>query len=303
MTAVAATANNTRDKGMDHNSNRMRAVTQDRYGDSPDQTGRNQPMTTTFSTSPPLELEPAGVTTPEPATDRRHAAIVAGVGYVLLFGLAIFANFFVREGLVVADDAAETAANIAESNGLFRFGLVSFLAIFLIDVVVAWALYIVFRTQHRDLSLIAAWSRLVYTVFLGVAAVFFFQALSYYDSPAIAEAFGVAERNAQAMVSLELFNSAWLVGLAAFGMHLIVLGYLVARSTETPRILGFFMIAAGAAYIIDTGAHSLLANYDSYATALLLMVSIPSVIAEGWFGLWLLLRAGRSPSTRSETRR
>ena len=251
-------------------------------------------MTITYSASPHLELEPDEVRSPALTTDRRQAAVIAGIGYVLLFGLAIFANFFVREGLVVADDAAETAANIAESNWLFRIGLASFLAIFLIDVVVAWALYIVFRTQHRDLSLVAAWSRLVYTVFLGVAAVFFFQALAFYDSPAIAEAFGDAERNAQALVSLELFNAAWLIGLAAFGMHLVVLGYLVVRSTEAPRLLGFFMIAAGAAYIIDTSAHSLLADYASYATAFLLMVAIPSVIAEGWFGLWLLLRSGRA---------
>lgn len=256
---------------------------------------------TTYSTSPPSELGPTDVTPPGPTTDRRHAAIVAGIGYVLLFGLAIFANFFVREGLVVADDAAQTASNIAESNGLFRFGLASFLATFLIDVVVAWALYIVFRTTHRDLSLFAAWSRLVYTVFLGVAAIFFFQALAFYDAPSIEEAFGVADRNAQAMVSLELFNSAWLIGLAAFGMHLIVLGYLVARSAETPRLLGFFMIAAGSAYIIDTTAYSLLGSYDSYATAFLMMVSIPSVIAEGWFGLWLLFRAGRAAPSGTRT--
>ena len=59
-------------------------------------------------------------------TSPRSAALVAGIGYVLLFGLAVFANFFVREGLVVTDDAQATAINIAESNTLFRLGLVAF---------------------------------------------------------------------------------------------------------------------------------------------------------------------------------
>lgn len=220
----------------------------------------------------------------------RQAARIAGVGYVLLFALAIFANFFVREGLIVADDAAATATNIAESNGLFRFGLVSFLAIFLIDIVVAWALYIVFRHEQRDLSLVAGWSRVVYTVFLGVAAIFFFQALSIYDSAFI----GVVERNAQALIALELFNAAWLIGLAAFGLHLIVLGVVVTRSATAPRLLGFFMMFAGVAYIVDTTAYSLLSNYDDYSGALLLLVSIPSLISEGWLGLWLLFRAGKN---------
>lgn len=229
----------------------------------------------------------------------RRAAQIAGIGYVLLFGLAIFANFFVREGLIVADDAAATAANIAESDGLFRLGLVSFLAIFLIDIVVAWALYIVFRAEHRDLSLVAAWFRLVYTVFLGVAALFFFQALSIYgsagsSSTGLGDVLGATERNAQALIALELFNAAWLIGLAAFGVHLIILGSVVARSTVPPRLLGIFMIAAGTAYLIDTTAYTLLSNYEDYAAPFLLMVAVPSVIAEGWFGLWLLLGAGRN---------
>lgn len=228
---------------------------------------------------------------------RRRAALIAGIGYVLLFVLAIFANFFVREGLVVTDDAQATAANIADSNTLFRLGLAAFLAIFLIDIVVAWALHIVFRSQHHDLSLVAAWSRLVYTVFLGVAAIFFFQALTLYESAAVADAIGVVERNAHALVGLELFNAAWLIGLAAFGLHLIVLGALVARSAKTPRWLGPAMVIAGVAYLADTAAHTLLANYADHADAFLLMVAVPSVIAEGWFGLWLLKSGGTDASS------
>jgi len=224
---------------------------------------------------------------------RQHAALIAGIGYILLFGLAIFANFFVREGLVVSGDAQATAANIAESDTLFRLGLLAFLAIFLIDIVVAWALHIVFRARHHDLSLVAAWSRLVYTVFLGVAAIFFFQALAVYESTALADAITSAERNAQALIGLELFNSTWLIGLAAFGLHLIILGTLVARSSETPRWLGKAMIVAGAAYIVDTAAHTVLADYEQYADALLVLVAVPSVIAEGCLGIWLLTRARR----------
>lgn len=226
------------------------------------------------------------------AVGRRQAGRIAGVGYVLLFGLAIFANFFVREGLVEADDAEATATNIAESATLFRFGLVAFIAIFLIDIVVAWAIHIVFRKERHDLSLVAAWSRLVYTVFLGVAAIFFFQALTYYNSAAVADAIGAVERNAHALVGLELFNSAWLIGLAAFGLHLILLGALVARSSETPRWLGVAMIIAGIAYIVDTVANTTLANYADYADSFLVMVALPSMIAEGWFGLWLLTKGG-----------
>lgn len=238
-------------------------------------------------------------TAPPPATalseiPPRRAAKFAGASYVALFALGLFANFFVRESLIVTDDAAATAANIAESEGLFRLGLVSFLAIFVLDVVIAWALYIVFRDASRDLSLVTAWFRLVYTVFLGVAIVFFFQALQLLSGADFLTAFDSEQVNAQALVALDTFNSTWLIGLVGFGIHLIFLGYLIISSRSAPQALGYVLIAAGTAYVTDTVAHSLLSNYNEYETLFTTIVAVPAVVAEGWFGLWLLLRGGNT---------
>lgn len=247
------------------------------------------------TTTPTVFESPAAASTPAATaeTPPRHAALIAGVGYVALFALGIFANFFVREGLIVTGDAQATAANIAGAEGLFRLGLLAFLAIFLLDVAVAWALYIVFRTTHNDVSLLTAWFRLIYTVFLGAAAIFFFQALQLLDAPDFLTAFDTDQLHAQALVALDTFNSTWLIGLVAFGTHLILLGYLIIRSHQAPRALGYIMAAAGAAYIVDTAAHALLSNYNDYETLLIAVVAVPSIVAEGWFGLWLLLKAGR----------
>lgn len=228
-------------------------------------------------------------------TSPRRAALIAGVSYVGLFALGIFANFFVREGLIVSGDAQATAANITESEGLFRIGLVAFLAIFILDVIVSWALYIVFRGANRDVALLGAWFRIVYTVFLGAAAVFFFQALQLLSSPEFLMAtFSPEQLNAQALVALDTFNSTWLIGLVGFGLHLMVMGYLVITSGLAPKALGYFLAVAGAAYVIDTTAHALLSNYTEYENLFITIVAVPSIIAEGWFGLWLLTRAGKT---------
>lgn len=245
--------------------------------------------TATLSTDRPV----AATTRTHPDTNPRTAARIAGVAYVILFALGVFANFFVREGLVVSDDAQATAANIAESEGLFRLGMIAFLAIFLLDVIVAWALYIVFRNADRDLSLLTAWFRLVYTVFLGAALVYFFQALQLINDTGFLTAIESRQREAQALLALETFNSTWLIGLAAFGVHLVLLGGLVLRSRYAPRALGYVLVAAGAAYLLDTMASTLLVNYTDYEPLFITVVSVPAVIAEGWFGLWLLLRAGK----------
>ncbi len=250
---------------------------------------------TTPATIPAAPAPTAPAMTPSTASDDlspRLAAKIAGVGYIALFVLGIFANFFVREALVVTDDAAATAANITDSEGLFRAGLASFMAIFLIDVVVAWALYILFRNANRDLSLVAAWFRLVYTVFLGVALIFFFQALQLLSGADFLASIDEQQLNAQALVAVDTFNSAWLIGLMGFGLHLIALGYLIIKTGAAPRLLGAVLSVAGTAYVLDTVAHGLLFDYADYATLLTVMVAVPSIVAEGWFGLWLLFRGG-----------
>ena len=234
-------------------------------------------------------------------TTPRRAAVIAGIGYAALFVLAIFANFFVREGLVVAGDASATFENIAESETLFRVGMAAFLVIFLLDVVVAWALHIVFRTVDQATSLLAAWFRIVYTVFLGVAAVFMFAAAQLVSDSAVRDGFTSEQLATPVSLLMDAFNYTWLIGLAAFGVHLAILGVMILRSHIASRALGVVLVAAGAAYVVDTFAHALLSNYADYADAFVAVVAVIAVVAEFAFMAWLLFRSGRSDSTTASS--
>ena len=239
-------------------------------------------MTTSTPTSPtvrPPLVEPRS---------RRRAARFAGLSYVALFVLAFFANFFVRERLVVGGDAAATFANIAESQTLFRVGLLAFGVIFLLDVAVAGALHVVFESVSRHVSLVAAWFRLVYTAFLGVAAIFFFTALELVGGAEHLAAFTQGAIEGHVTLAVNAFNYTWLIGLAAFGVHLVLIGYLMVRSGAVSRVLAAILAVAGAAYVIDTTAYTLLSNYSDFDGVLLAIVAVPSVVAEFAFAVWLL---------------
>lgn len=238
---------------------------------------------TTITRTPVIETH----TDSRPFSARR-AARIAGVSYLAIYALAIFANFMVVEAMVIPDDAAATVANITDSIGMFRLGLIAFLAVFLLDVVVSWALHVVFRQIDRDVSLVTAWFRLTYTVFLGAGLVYFFEVLQLLGNTDYAAALGAEQVNAQVMMSLNSFETTWLIGLAAFGIHLILLGSLAMRSGWVPRAMTWLLIAAGVAYVVDTAAHGVLSDYESYASLFLAIVAIPSMIGEGWLGLWLL---------------
>jgi hypothetical protein len=226
----------------------------------------------------------------------RAAARLAGSSYVVLFVLGIFGNFFVRERLVETGDAASTFANIADAQGLIRLAIVAFLGAFALDVVVAWALYHVFRPAGDAIAALAAWFRIVYTVFLGVAVVFLFAVLELTDGHGDGAVLELGDREAHALLALDAFNATWLVGLTCFGVHLALLGALSLRSTIAPRGLGFVLCLAGAAYVFDTIAYSLLSSYTDHEAIFTGIVAIPALIAEGWLMIWLLRSAGRESS-------
>tara|TARA_Y100000814_G_scaffold122186_2_gene87596 strand:+ start:5160 stop:5882 length:723 start_codon:yes stop_codon:yes gene_type:complete len=222
-------------------------------------------------------------------TTRRTAARVAAAGYVALFVLAIFANFVVKQGMIDPADADATVTAIREQEGLFRLGLAAFAVVFLLDIPVAWGLYVLFAPGGRARSLLVAWFRLAYTVFLGVAAVFMFLGLEI--------AIGATSLGADvALLMFAAFDFAWFIGLLAFGVHLMTLGALIVRSRIAPRPIGVILAVAGATYAIDTLAHILLTDYAAVADLMLAVVATASIVAELTFTVWLL-RASRRSST------
>ena len=52
-------------------------------------------------------------------------------------------------------------------------------------------------------------------------------------------------------------------------------------------------MVAGLAYVVDTAANGLLTDYDDVEDLFLVIVAVPSVIAELWLALWLLLKGGK----------
>ena len=107
------------------------------------------------------------------------AAKVAGFGLLIMTVFAIYANFFVLESLIVPGDAAETTTNIMANELLFRMGICSLIIVIILDVVVAWALYVFLKPINKSLSLLAAWFRLVYAAIFGIALANLFGVLFY----------------------------------------------------------------------------------------------------------------------------
>ena len=65
---------------------------------------------------------------------------------------ALFAEFYARGKLVVANDAAQTAQNILAHETLWRLGIANSLLCSLTDVALITALYVVLKPVGRNLG-------------------------------------------------------------------------------------------------------------------------------------------------------
>ena len=191
---------------------------------------------------------------PEAGWTVRRAGVVAGVALLVMVPLAVFADFVVLQGMITPGDAAATAAEIVAREGTFRLGVLAWLLVVVLDAVVAWALYRVFRSVSPALSTLTAVFRLVYSAVLLVAVGQLLRALDVLTVDSAFPAPGVDEVSRQALLELNAFQHIYDLGLFLFGIHLALLGYLSLRSDFIPKVIGVLLVVAGAGYAFDTGA-------------------------------------------------
>lgn len=212
-------------------------------------------------------------------------ALLAGFSLIAMALIAGFAYGYGFENIYVANDGPVTLKNLNESTVLFRWVLFSFVIILILDVVVAWSLYLFLKQVNESLSLLSAWLRLVYAALLGVAL------LNLVGI--IPEVTGSSQSVPVTMTSFRAFLAMWSLGLIVFGGHLFLLGYLMLRSGFIPKILGILMLMASVCYLFANVAQLLLPNYEHYKATVDAVLSAPMALGELGLAGWLVWKGGK----------
>lgn len=208
------------------------------------------------------QLETTPTLISQAGTPQRTAALISGLGLLVMAILAPIAVFGVLGSLVVSGDPAATFDNIAGSQGLFRSGIAILLLVIMLDVVVAWALFVLLRSVNPTVSLLTAWLRLAFAAIFGAALVNLLEAAELVSS-AGQSPLSTDQLNAQVMSLISSFDVGWTgIALAIFGLHLFGLGYLLFKSMDFPRFLGILVVVAGGGYVLDSLGVILIADFD-----------------------------------------
>jgi hypothetical protein len=211
----------------------------------------------------------------------RARARLAGIFYLLAGTTSAFGEFIVLGRLVVPGDAAATAGNILANESLYWLGFAS--ALLAVACHLAWTVlfYGLFRPVSRGLSLLAAFFLVVGCGVLGLCASLQLAPMLVLRGGSYLSVFSIHQLQALALLFLNLNAQVYNIFLVFFGFYLLLIGYLIFRSTFMPGILGVLYALAGLGYI--TYLVPPIAN-DLYPFNL-----APAAVGEVAMILWLLI--------------
>jgi hypothetical protein len=187
----------------------------------------------------------------------RQAALITGLTYLL--NPVTFAEGYAMPRLI-APDAGQTIANITAHPHLFTAAILSYFFSLLGDIVFAWSFYVLLAPVNRALALLGSFLQLTYAA-VSLAAVANLGVLyRLIQIPDYANHFNRSDLPTQSILLLAAFHSGWGLGLILFGLHLVVIGWLIAHSTYIPRWLGWLLFLDGWAWVVDNLAVYLFPN-------------------------------------------
>lgn len=212
----------------------------------------------------------------------RRAALVVVIGLLATTLGVPIAEFVIWPSLVNPDSIAQTVSNIRANEGTFLFVSFAYMAGFVGDLLVAWALYYLLRPVNKSLAALAAGLRAAQGIVAIGAALNLFTVfrLLHLDSFA---ALGPDQVNAQVLVLLSSFGYEWGFALVIFGIHLGLTGYLVYRSGYIPRLVGILLAGAGLGYVV---LHLRAYLYPHLELGFLFVTLLGELVFILWLAIW-----------------
>jgi len=219
--------------------------------------------------------------------ERRLAARLAGLSYLLAIVLSLFAEFYVLNQ-VVSPDAATTAGHLGRLQDLFRLGTGANLLTCLVDAVLIASLYRVLSGVSRLWALVALFLGLVETSILALAVANDLVALKLLGGAAYLGAIPAGELPSWARLALWGHGMLYSVALMFAGGRSTLFCWLWWRSALIPRLLaGLGVLASVWLFVCTFGA---IVSADVAKLAPVEIYGAPIFLFELLAGAWLLLR-------------
>jgi hypothetical protein len=223
---------------------------------------------------------------------QRSAARLVGFLYLFTNGTAIYA-FTVRNKLIVPRDAAQTAANIAGSELLFRSAIAMELLTIAAVILLVWGLYVTLKPVHSHLVWLATFFRLAENFVLAFVTVLEIAVLIMVKNPTYLQAFSSDQSQGLAYTIIRVYDNTFNIGFLFLGIGSAVFSYVWLKSGYIPKLLAGWGIFASS--LMALASLALIAFPGLSVIGMAHMM--PMGLYEFGLGFWLLIKGVRISTT------
>ena len=223
-------------------------------------------------------------------TQRSHPDVIhryaryAGALMLLSVVFGALGEAYLPGKIIVAGDAAATAANITAHPTLFRMAFATYLVEAFADIILCVLWYIILKPVDRNLALISAFVGVVSMITFAIAESSFWASSIILKDAAGMTAFTEEQRIALSYLSLRLSTMIATLFFCFYGTASAIRGFLIMRSGYLPKVLGILLMIGGGGFILRSLTYILA---PSYGSSLMLM---PMAVAGIPLTFWLLVR-------------
>ena len=214
-------------------------------------------------------------------------ARLGGVMYLVIIALGLFGEVFVRQRLIVGNDAMATVANIRAHEFLWRCGLAAELVSLICVTVLMLTWLALLRPVNRDLTWLAIFFALTAHAVGAMGSLKAFAALSPLSGASWLQSFSPEQLAALVRLTLREQSLAFNASLFLSGCFFLVAGPLIFRSGYLPKVIGVLYTIAGVGYVVNTLALVLAPAMEGVVFSI---VAAPILLGESSLSLYLLIK-------------
>ena len=228
------------------------------------------------------------------SVSRSRPARLAGALYMLVAVTGAFVLIYVPSRLQLHEGTAVAAASILAHQSLFRLQILVGLISELLFIAVVLVLYRLLEDVGRKAAALMVGLVLLPAPLAFLSEAYQLATLALLRGAEVLTAFDKPQREALALLLLELDNQGAVINQVFWGLWLLPLGWLVLRSGFLPRVLGGWLVLNGLAYVAISLTGVLAPEHMATVSSTL----FPVLMGEVAFALWLLAMGARERRPR-----
>lgn len=187
---------------------------------------------------------------------------------------------------IIHGNAAATAANILGREPMYRLGVTANLVAAVCYLVATVFVYELLKPVDRRLSLLAAFFSVTASAVAVANLLFHFAPLIVLGGAEYLNVFTVEQLQAMALTLLRMRDPGFYLSHILYGLHCLLVGTLILRSTFINGVIGVLMTVAGLGWI-TMGLSNLVV--PGFGRTLMPFIMMPGVVGELSLTFWLLI--------------